>query len=102
MSSDQVIRAWKNADYGTCLNPALATSVPAHPVGPIDLPDSALGVGGGSGAVSTERVETLGCCQGITQVGAGMCDLTAGGGIFVCTTLCMTIWFTTKSVCANT
>lgn len=102
MSSDQVIRAWKNADYGACLDADLATSLPTHPVGPIDLPDSALDVGGGSVAVSTERAETLGCCQGVTQVGSGMCDLTAGGGVFVCTTLCMTVWFTTKSVCAKT
>ena len=102
MSSDPVRRAGKNADYGTCLNAALATSVPAHPVGPIDLPDSALDVGGGSVAVSTEYLETLGCCQGITQVGSGMCDLTAGGGVFVCTTLCMTVWFTTKATCKKT
>ena len=101
MSSDQVIRAWKNADDGACLDAGLARSLPAHPVGPIELPDSALDVGGGV-AVSTERVETLGCCQGITQVGSGMCDLTAGGGVFVCTTLCMTVWFTTKSVCTKT
>ena len=100
MSSDQIIRAWKNADYGTCLNAALATSVPAHPVGPMELPDTALDIGGGSLAVSTEYAETLGCCQGVTQ--AGMCDLTAGGGVFVCTTLCATVWFTTRSICKKT
>jgi len=102
MSSDQVIRAWKDGDYGACLDPDAATSLPAHPVGPIELADSALDVGGGSVAVSTEYAETLGCCQGITQVGAGMCDLTAGGGVFVCTTLCVTVWFTTRSICKKT
>ena len=98
MSPDQVIRAWKDADYSACLvaNGA-AASFPAHPVGPIELSDSALDLGGGSIQISTEYLETLGCCQGITQ--AGMCDLTAGGGVFVCTTLCFTIWMTTRPVC---
>jgi mersacidin/lichenicidin family type 2 lantibiotic len=100
VSSDQVIRAWKDADYGVCLDADPATSLPAHPVGPIDLADSALDLGGGSVAISTEYAETLGCCQGVTQ--AGMCDLTAGGGAFVCTTLCVTVWFTTRSVCKKT
>ena len=98
MSSDHVIRAWKDADYGACLA-ADATPLPAHPVGPIELADSALDLGGGV-AVTTEYAETLGCCQGITQ--AGMCDLTAGGGIFVCTTLCATVFFTTRSICQKT
>jgi mersacidin/lichenicidin family type 2 lantibiotic len=97
VSPDQVIRAWKDAGYGACLTPDAASSLPAHPVGPIDLADSALDLGGGSISITTEYVETLGCCQGITQ--AGMCDLTAGGGVFVCTTLCYTIWMTAKPVC---
>ena len=66
----------------------------------MELPDTALDIGGGSLAVSTEYAETLGCCQGVTQ--AGMCDLTAGGGVFVCTTLCATVWFTTRSICRKT
>lgn len=98
MSSDHVIRAWKDADYGACLDANAATQLPAHPVGPIELADSALDLGGGV-AVTTEYLETLGCCQGITQLGAGMCDLTAGGGVFVCTTLCATVFFTTRSIC---
>ena len=100
MSSDQIIRAWKDADYGACFDANPATSLPTHPVGPMELPDSALDIGGGSLAVSTEYAETLGCCQGVTQ--AGMCDLTAGGGVFVCTTLCATVWFTTRSICKKT
>lgn len=100
MSSDQIIRAWKDADYGACFDADPATSPPAHPVGPMELPDRALDISGGSLAVSTEYAETLGCCQGVTQ--AGMCDLTAGGGVFVCTTLCATVWFTTRSICKKT
>ena len=99
MSSDHVIRAWKDADYGARLGADAAPQLPAHPVGPIELTDSALDLGGGF-AVTTEYFETLGCCQGITQ--AGMCDLTAGGGIFVCTTLCATVFFTTRSICQKT
>lgn len=100
MSSDHVIRAWKNADYGTCLDADAAIQLPAHPVGFMELPDAALDLGGGSLAVSTEFAETLGCCQGVTQ--AGKCDLTAGGGIFICTSLCLTVWMTTSGVCRKT
>jgi mersacidin/lichenicidin family type 2 lantibiotic len=96
MLPDQVIRAWKDADYGARLAAGTASTLPAHPVGPIDLADSALDLGGGSIA-TTEQLETLGCCQGLTQ--GGTCDLTAGGGIFVCTTLCLTVWMTAKPVC---
>src|SRR5687768_16183042 len=55
MSPDQIVRAWKDADYGACLP---AASVPVHPVGPIDIADSALDVAGAS-AYATEYVETL-------------------------------------------
>ena len=99
MTSDQVIRAWKDADYGASLDGKAATSLPAHPVGPMELADNALDLGGGV-AVTTEYLETLGCCQGISQ--ADMCDLTAGGGIFICTTLCATVFFTTRSICQKT
>ena len=61
------------------------------------MTDSALDVSGGSIAITTEYVETLGCCQGITQ--AGTCDITVGGGGFVCTMLCFTMWMTAKPVC---
>lgn len=98
MTSDQVIRAWKDADYDASLDGDAALSLPAHPVGPIELADDALELGGGV-AVATEYLETLGCCQGVTQLGAGMCDLTAGGGVFICTTLCVTVFFTTRSIC---
>jgi mersacidin/lichenicidin family type 2 lantibiotic len=97
MSPDQVIRAWKDADYGACLAVEAASSLPAHPIGPIDVADSALDVSGGSIAISTEYVETLGCCQGFTQ--AGTCDVTVGGGGFVCTMLCFSLWMTAKPVC---
>ena len=97
MSSDHVVRAWKDADYGASLDADLATRLPAHPVGPMELADSTLDLGGGRGAATTEYAETLGCCQGVTQ--AGMCDLTAGGGVFICTTLCATVFLTTRSIC---
>jgi mersacidin/lichenicidin family type 2 lantibiotic len=94
MSPEQIVHAWKDADYGACLGPDGAASVPQHPVGSIDIQDSALDLAGGSVA-TTEYVETLGCCQGFTQ--AGRCDVTAGYPI--CTMFCFTIFFTERSLC---
>ena len=91
MSPDQIVRAWKDADYGACLP---AASVPVHPVGPIDIADSALDVAGAS-VYATEYVETLGCCQGFTQ--AGKCDVTAGWPY--CTVFCLTIVMTHVQLC---
>lgn len=95
MSPDQVVRAWKDADYNTCLGNEAPASVPAHPIGPIDITDAALDVSGASIALRTEYVETLGCCQGITQ--AGKCDITAGYPY--CSFACLTIVWTNSSIC---
>jgi mersacidin/lichenicidin family type 2 lantibiotic len=94
MAPDQIVRAWKDAEYGACLLADGAASVPPHPVGPIDIEDSSLDVAGGSVA-STEYLETLGCCQGFTQ--AGRCDVTAGYPI--CTMFCFTVFLTAVSLC---
>ena len=93
MSPDEIVRAWKDADHGAC-RVSEGAAVPQHPVGPIDIADSALDLAGGSVA-STEYLETLGCCQGFTQ--AGRCDVTAGYPI--CTMFCFTIFLTEKSLC---
>jgi len=92
---EQVIRAWKDTDGTACRAPD--ASLPANPVGPIDIDDSALDVTGGYVA-RTEYVETLGCCQGFTQ--AGKCDFTAG--VIYCTMGCLTIVWTTESICGKT
>lgn len=94
MSPDQIVRAWKDPDHGTCFGPDGGTSVPQHPVGPIDIADGALDLAGGSVA-STEYLETLGCCQGFTQ--AGKCDVT--NGYPICTMYCFTVWLTAVSLC---
>ena len=96
MSPEQVIRAWKDNDGNAC-RPNDDTPLPAHPVGPIDIADSALELAGGDIA-RTEYVETLGCCQGFTQ--AGKCDVTAGYPY--CTMACLTIIWTTSSICGET
>lgn len=97
MSPDQIVRAWKDADYDASLAAESSVEVPAHPVGPIDIADAALEASGGYDS-RTEYVETLGCCQGFTQ--ADRCDFTAGaGGIGYCTWTCITMWMTTKTVC---
>ena len=94
MSPDQVIRAWKDAAYGACLGPEGTASLPANPVGSVDIADSALGLAGGYVA-TTEYVETLGCCQGFTQ--AGKCDVTLGYPY--CTMGCLTIVWTQLNWC---
>lgn len=91
MTPDQIVRAWKDAEYGAGLSLDEASMVPAHPVGGIELTDDVLGMAaGGAVAMNTEYLESLGCCKGFTQ--AGYCDITGGGG-FACTMLCVTIWF---------
>jgi mersacidin/lichenicidin family type 2 lantibiotic len=98
MSPDQIVRAWKDADYGEYLG-AAAAQVPAHPVGPLDIADSALDLAGASQELRTEYVETLGCCQGFTQY--TMCDFTAGPLGPYCTTFCITIVLTNSSICGS-
>lgn len=89
MSPDQIVHAWKDVDRHANQD----ASVPANPVGRIDIADAALDFAGAFDE-RTEYLETLGCCQGITQ--AGKCDITAG---YYCTWSCFTIWMTTSSVC---
>lgn len=91
MTSHQIVRAWKDADYGATLSLSEASSVPAHPVGGIQLADAELGLVAGGYEEGTQWLETLGCCKGITEY--GKCDLTAGpaGG---CTMWCFTIIWT--------
>ena len=91
MTPDQIVRAWKDADYGATLPLDAASAVPAHPAGAIELADDALGlVAGGDMLMNTEYLESLGCCKGVTQ--SGYCDLT-GGGYFGCSILCFTFYF---------
>jgi mersacidin/lichenicidin family type 2 lantibiotic len=99
MSPQQIVRAWKDADYRAELTSDATASVPASPVGDIDLADSQLDLAGGED-IRTEYMETLGCCQGFTQ--AGKCDFTSGGGALFCTALCFTFWMTSHQVCPAT
>jgi len=93
MSPDQVVRAWKDADYRACVE--TDASLPAHPIGPIEIEDRALDVAGASIANRTEYIETLGCCQGFTQ--AGRCDVTVGYPY--CSMACITIFLTNSAIC---
>jgi hypothetical protein len=96
MSPDQIVRAWKSAAHDPCLD--AMEGLPAHPIGPIVLSDNALDLAGASAQISTEYVETLGCCQGFTQ--AGKCDVTVGYPW--CTMWCLTIAMTAASLCGAT
>lgn len=99
MSSNHIVRAWKDADYRAQLSAEAAESVPANPAGDIDIADELLDVSGGD-ASRTEYLESLGCCQGFTQF--NKCDVTAGGGMFPCTSLCLTLILTTTGICGET
>ena len=99
MSPNQIVRAWKDADYRARLAAESAGAIPAHPVGDIDIADSMMELSGGEDA-RTEYFETLGCCQGFTQ--ADKCDFTAGGGGFMCTSFCFTVFMTSSLFCPAT
>jgi mersacidin/lichenicidin family type 2 lantibiotic len=88
MSPEQIVRAWKDADYNATLGPE-AAAIPPSPVGHVDLAEAALDAAGGDMAARTEYFETLGCCQGFTQ--AGKCDVTVG--LAACTQVCITIFW---------
>jgi mersacidin/lichenicidin family type 2 lantibiotic len=95
MSPDQIVQAWKNADYAAALPAATAAALPANPVGAVELPDAALDAVAGGAESRTEYLETLGCCQGFT---ADKCDITAGWPY--CTLACITIVWTGDVICA--
>ena len=47
MSTTEIIRAWKDAEYRESLSEAAQAAMPAHPAGSIDLPGA--GIGGARG-----------------------------------------------------
>ena len=52
MSHAEIIRAWKDEAYRSSLSEAERETIPEHPAGLIELPDSALGeAAGGTGSV---------------------------------------------------
>ena len=68
------IRAWKDENYRLSLSADELAQMPAHPVGIIDLSDSELDVVVGA---STEHLQTLGCCGGLTS-DPGFCSWLCG------------------------
>jgi len=69
MSNIDIIRAWKDQDYRNSLTSAELASIPANPVGLIELTDEDLGrASGGSGPFAS--MATLRCCTMLT----GGCD----------------------------
>lgn len=99
MSPDQIVRAWKDADYAATLAPDTAATLPAHPVGAVELSDAAIDMAAGGSVARTEYIETLGCCQGFTQ--DGKCDVTTAGFPY-CTCQCLTIVLTAAFICGAT
>lgn len=91
---NDTIRAWKDPEYRDTLLGTSRAALPAHPAGEIDtLGDQLDLVAGGA---STEYLLTLGCCQGLTADCGGV---TVQMPAMICTVGCVTIWWTTKSVC---
>ncbi|HEX9984203.1 MAG TPA: mersacidin/lichenicidin family type 2 lantibiotic [Thermoanaerobaculia bacterium] len=66
MTRDQIIRAWKSADYRSTLTPAERAALPESPAGTITpISDADLGEVGGA---RTEFIYVIswGCCDGLT------------------------------------
>jgi mersacidin/lichenicidin family type 2 lantibiotic len=42
MSTNEIIRAWKDAEYRASLSEAARAALPAHPAGSIDLPGAGI------------------------------------------------------------
>lgn len=59
MSSFDIVRAWKDAEYRQSLSTEEQALVPEHPAGAIELTDEELDRVGGA---KTEIVFTAGCC----------------------------------------
>jgi mersacidin/lichenicidin family type 2 lantibiotic len=87
MTPDQIVRAWKDADYCSELASTEQASRPPNPIGPIDLTDQSIDLASGGDVAGTEYLESIGCCKGITQ--RGFCDTTAGWPF--CTMGCLSI-----------
>lgn len=64
MLPKDVIRAWKDEDYRLSLSESERALLPQHPAGLIELSEADLEtVAGGN----TERLRTVGCCEGFTS-----------------------------------
>lgn len=94
MTPDQIVRAWKDADYCSELAPTEQASLPPSPIGPIELADQAIDLAAGGDMAGTEFLESLGCCKGITQ--RTYCDFNSA---YPCTMFCFTIFWSGDSIC---
>ena len=69
MSSQNIVRAWKDAAYRNSLTEAERAALPANPAGAIELSDADLGwVGGGRIAITAgcTRACSVGCTLACT------------------------------------
>lgn len=73
MSIQDIIRAWKDADYRESLSEAERALLPAHPAGLIELPDADLGHAAG-GVPLTEQQYCTVAWAGFWSCGATACD----------------------------
>ncbi len=64
MSLEQIIRAWKDADYRASLSDDEREQLPEHPAGLVELTDADLSIaaGGGGTASHSDTVSAGPCC----------------------------------------
>jgi mersacidin/lichenicidin family type 2 lantibiotic len=75
VSTEDIIRAWRDEEYRESLNEEQRAALPESPVGPIDLSEEELnGVEGGSDTDVLTAVTAI-----ITIVGSGSCSFFQGG-----------------------
>jgi mersacidin/lichenicidin family type 2 lantibiotic len=62
MTSQSIIRAWKDEDYRLNLSEAERANLPQHPAGLTELTEPEMDSAGGRNAFDTLHILTLGCC----------------------------------------
>ena len=88
MQENQIIRAWKDAEFRKTLDPDALTALPPSPVGGVELADEDLGdISGGAIAVTQTTVcaTTWACVTVATiaiskNISCGACDQTLWSG----------------------
>ncbi len=69
-TEEEIVQLWKNEEFRAKVEEAMnaAQSTPENPAGVVELSDEELtGAAGGAAAASTERILTMGCCDGLTS-----------------------------------
>ena len=85
MSTDHIVRAWKDAEYRLGLTDDDRGALPSHPAGPIELGVHELDAAAGGGPTHTSTFTGPGCSQTPCSDNIGPCRT------FRCTQGCI-VW----------